>query len=89
MTEPAMSTLENEAEGLPPNAAPQPLHAAEADEADHPHRQISDERSLGAFRKVPRTGVIYVMGEATRLGPARLDAARITFKQIPYDVGRG
>jgi aspartate/methionine/tyrosine aminotransferase len=33
-----------------------------------PARQISDERSLGAFRKVPRTGVIYVMGEATRLG---------------------
>src|SRR5215469_4252457 len=33
-----------------------------------PVRQISDERSGGAFRKVPRTGVIYVMGEATRLG---------------------
>jgi len=31
--------------------------------------------------------VIY--GEATRLGPARLNAARIRFKQIPYDVGRG
>ena len=26
------------------------------------------ERGLGAFRKVPRTGVIYVMGEAARLG---------------------
>jgi hypothetical protein len=60
-----MSTLENEAEGLPPNAAP---HTPETDDADHPHRQISDERTLGAFRKVPRTGVIYVMGEASRLG---------------------
>jgi len=31
-------------------------------------RHLSDERALGAFRKVPRTGVIYVMGEAARLG---------------------
>src|SRR5262249_6685589 len=35
---------------------------------DQPTRQISEERSIGAFRKVPRTGVIYVMGEAGRLG---------------------
>jgi aspartate/methionine/tyrosine aminotransferase len=27
-----------------------------------------EERPAGAFRKVPRTGVIYVMGEATKLG---------------------
>ncbi|MFT3770885.1 MAG: pyridoxal phosphate-dependent aminotransferase [Minicystis sp.] len=33
-----------------------------------PARHLSEERALGAFRKVPRTGVIYVMGEATRLG---------------------
>ncbi len=31
-------------------------------------RHAGDERALGAFRKVPRTGVIYVMGEAARLG---------------------
>jgi aspartate/methionine/tyrosine aminotransferase len=29
---------------------------------------LSDERAVGAFRKVPRTGVIYVTTEATRLG---------------------
>jgi hypothetical protein len=28
----------------------------------------ADERALGAFRKVPRTGVIYVVSEASRLG---------------------
>src|SRR4051812_47443040 len=33
-------------------------------------RQLHEERALGAFRKVPRTGVIYVMGEAARLGYA-------------------
>ncbi len=33
-----------------------------------PVRQIVDERGLGAFRKVPRTGVIYVMAEAARHG---------------------
>ena len=33
-----------------------------------PTRHVSDERALGAFRKVPRTGVIYVMGEAARHG---------------------
>ena len=31
--------------------------------------------------------VIY--GESVRLGPARLAAENITFKQIPYDVARG
>ena len=33
-----------------------------------PVRQISDEKALGAFRRVPRTGVIYVMAEAARYG---------------------
>jgi N-succinyldiaminopimelate aminotransferase len=35
-----------------------------------PPRAVAEERptGAGAFRKVPRTGVIYVMGEATRLG---------------------
>ena len=28
----------------------------------------SDPEALGAFRKVPRTGVIYVTAEATRMG---------------------
>src|SRR5690348_5578580 len=31
-------------------------------------RQLSEEKALGAFRKVPRTGVIYVMAEARRYG---------------------
>jgi hypothetical protein len=31
-------------------------------------RAPSDEKALGAFRKVPRTGVIYVMGEASKHG---------------------
>jgi hypothetical protein len=31
-------------------------------------RGPNEERALGAFRKVPRTGVIYVMGEASRHG---------------------
>lgn len=35
---------------------------------DVPARMLSDDRALGAFRKVPRTGVIYVMGEAARFG---------------------
>jgi len=33
-----------------------------------PERQVSEEKALGAFRKVPRTGVIYVMAEARRYG---------------------
>ncbi len=33
-----------------------------------PARQLSDEKALGAFRKVPRTGVIYVMTEAAKYG---------------------
>lgn len=33
-----------------------------------PARAPGEERALGAFRKVPRTGVIFVMGEAARLG---------------------
>lgn len=31
-------------------------------------RGPSEEKALGAFRKVPRTGVIYVMGEAAKAG---------------------
>jgi N-succinyldiaminopimelate aminotransferase len=31
-------------------------------------RALNDEKALGAFRKVPRTGVIYVMGEAAKHG---------------------
>jgi hypothetical protein len=31
-------------------------------------RGPSEERALGAFRRVPRTGVIYVTGEAARRG---------------------
>jgi N-succinyldiaminopimelate aminotransferase len=38
------------------------------DGAEAPARHVTDERALGAFRKVPRTGVIYVMGEAARHG---------------------
>jgi adenine-specific DNA-methyltransferase len=34
----------------------------------------------------PGEGPIIVYGETTRLGPARMIAERITFKQIPYDV---
>ncbi len=41
----------------------------------HPHPQAGSPR------------VIY--GESVRLGPARLAAENITFKQIPYDVARG
>jgi aspartate/methionine/tyrosine aminotransferase len=48
-------------------------HDALSDDSKVPlARSPGDERPLqqypGAFRKVPRTGVIYVMGEASRLG---------------------
>ncbi len=66
--EPTMAERESEAEGLPDTQVIRPADTDEAAISDHPHRQISDERTLGAFRKVPRTGVIYVMGEASRLG---------------------
>jgi N-succinyldiaminopimelate aminotransferase len=36
--------------------------------ASEPQRHLSEEKALGAFRKVPRTGVIYVMAEAARHG---------------------
>jgi N-succinyldiaminopimelate aminotransferase len=42
-----------------PEAPARPLAGGEADHLSP---------ALGAFRKVPRTGVIYVMGEAARLG---------------------
>jgi N-succinyldiaminopimelate aminotransferase len=36
--------------------------------SDAPAARQGEAHGIGAFRKVPRTGVIYVMGEATRLG---------------------
>jgi N-succinyldiaminopimelate aminotransferase len=36
--------------------------------SDAPLARPGEAHGIGAFRKVPRTGVIYVMGEATRLG---------------------
>ncbi len=36
--------------------------------SDGPAARPGEAHGIGAFRKVPRTGVIYVMGEATRLG---------------------
>ncbi|MFO0757938.1 MAG: pyridoxal phosphate-dependent aminotransferase [Byssovorax sp.] len=63
-----MSTPENAPSDPPPGLLDEPSHTDDATLDDLPRRQISDDRALGAFRKVPRTGVIYVMGEATRLG---------------------
>jgi adenine-specific DNA-methyltransferase len=37
-------------------------------------------------RLCPHAGPKTIHGEACRLGPARLDAAGITFRHIPYDV---
>jgi adenine-specific DNA-methyltransferase len=34
----------------------------------------------------PHAGSKVIYGETTRLGPSRLDAENITFKQIPYDI---
>ena len=34
----------------------------------------------------PADTPLVVYGESVRVGPARLAAARVTFKQIPYDV---
>ena len=45
-----------------------PTHESSGRNEEPPARQISDDKALGAFRKVPRTGVIYVMAEATRHG---------------------
>jgi aspartate/methionine/tyrosine aminotransferase len=63
---------EHEIEGPPSPAATAGGALGESHEepAEHgaPTRHVSDERTLGAFRKVPRTGVIYVMGEAARHG---------------------
>jgi hypothetical protein len=58
MTEPETPDHEE----LPDHPPPDPGRA------QAPARQISEERAIGAFRKVPRTGVIYVMGEAAKLG---------------------
>lgn len=40
----------------------------------------------GLRERHPHTGPMVVYGETSRLGPARLAAENITFKQIPYDV---
>lgn len=49
-----------------------PANSNDASAEPHPEtspaQPAREERPIGAFRKVPRTGVIYVMGEATRLG---------------------
>jgi adenine-specific DNA-methyltransferase len=34
----------------------------------------------------PSSASFVVYGETTRLGPARMAAEGVTFKQIPYDV---
>jgi adenine-specific DNA-methyltransferase len=42
---------------------------------------------LAAIERVlPHAGPKVVYGEACRLGAARLAAAGVTFKQLPYDV---
>lgn len=51
-----------------PNELAEGAEPLVAEEPKAPARAPSDERAIGAFRKVPRTGVIYVMGEAARLG---------------------
>lgn len=40
----------------------------------------------GLREQYPHAGSMVVYGETSRLGPARLAAENITFKQIPYDV---
>jgi N-succinyldiaminopimelate aminotransferase len=63
------SDLENRPEGRASSPSLTGLEGGEAAlSPGQPVRQISEERSIGAFRKVPRTGVIYVMGEAARVG---------------------
>src|ERR1700722_5854625 len=52
---------------LPDDGGPAAPAAASAGDAAVA-RLLGDERSAGAFRKVPRTGVIYVMGEAAKVG---------------------
>jgi adenine-specific DNA-methyltransferase len=37
-------------------------------------------------RIVPHDGPKTIYGEACRLGSARLAAAQVTFKQIPYEI---
>ena len=45
-----------------------------SDDLSIPAAKPADERTIGAFRKVPRTGVIYVVSEASRLGFGHDDA---------------
>jgi aspartate/methionine/tyrosine aminotransferase len=51
---------------------------------DDPSR---DDRALGAFRKVPRTGVIYVMGEAAKHGYQPGDEAWCNLGQGQPETG--
>jgi hypothetical protein len=55
---------ESETQELPDHAPPPGPSTSPSAAPARP----SEDRSIGAFRKVPRTGVIYVMGEAARLG---------------------
>ena len=60
-----MTELEtNGSEPLAGTAEPQDKATSEGS----PHARQGEAPGIGAFRKVPRTGVIYVMGEAARLG---------------------
>ena len=54
----------NGSETLAGTAEPQDKATSESSTTARP----GDAPGIGAFRKVPRTGVIYVMGEAARLG---------------------
>ena len=50
---------------------------------------LSEERAIGAFRKVPRTGVIYVMGEAQRLGYRYSSASEAPGEEDWCNLGQG
>jgi hypothetical protein len=52
---------------MDPELQPENAEPAVAEDAAGSKPAAAD-KALGAFRKVPRTGVIYVMGEAARLG---------------------
>jgi aspartate/methionine/tyrosine aminotransferase len=53
----------------------------------HDARGGGDERGQGAFRRVPRTGVIYVMGEAARHGYHANDPAWCNLGQGQPETG--
>ena len=58
-----MSEREEQDQEELPDHPPEPRSTSSAS-----LRAGGDDRGVGAFRKVPRTGVIYVMGEAAKLG---------------------